>query len=482
MLWLALRFPCLALEIHARACEPAQALALAETTGTRTRLLLCNAAAHACGIHPGMTPASALALCGTLKVISRDPGAEHGALAHIAAWACQFTPKVSVAGPVELLLEIGGSASLFGGIQRLRRKIGKSLRQLGYQCNMACAPAPQAALWLVRTGISVCIEHAGRLEQYLGNIPVTVLENPESAVALQNFGLDTIGACLRLPRAGLTRRIDPQTLDEIDRALGRLPDPRASFTLPEKFSSRLELPAPATQAEALLFAGQRLCAELQGYLAARDQGAQQLCWTLHHECRGQTQLTLELAAASRDAGHLLVLLRERLARTMLSQPVTAIELACTGLQALAPASSALLPGQPDQSPAASSLMDVLRARLGAAAVSGLEQCADHRPERAWRSCAPGTAGQPAAAVAAAAGQRPFWLLRQPRILHEHDAAPRYGGPLTLLSGPERIEYGWWDEQPAVRDYFIARDAQQALLWIYRERGANGRWFLHGFFS
>lgn len=482
MLWLALRFPALALEIHARACEPSQALALAETTGIRTRLLLCNAAALACGIRPGMTPESAFALCGRLQIINRIPVLEHAALEHIAAWACQFTSRVSIAGPAELLLEIGGSASLFGGIRRLRQKIGRNLRQLGYESHMACAPTPQAALWFSRAGISACIEQAERLEQCLDRMPVSVLEKPESTAKLERFGLHTIGACLRLPRAGLARRLNPQTLDEIDRALGRLPDPRLPFVLPETFSSRLELPAPATQAGALLFAGQRLCAELYGYLAARDQGAQQLCWTLHHERRGQTQLTLELAAASRDTVHLLVLLRERLARTVLSQPVVAIELGCSRLQVLAHSVSALLPARPDRSMPASHLMDVLRARLGPAAVSGLEQCADHRPERAWRTCAPGMGIQAAPAVIDTTGHRPFWLLPQPRILHERDAAPRHDGPLTLLSGPERIESGWWDDQPAVRDYFIARDSQQALLWIYRERGANGRWFLHGFFS
>ena len=480
MLWLALRFPRLALEIHARACESSQVLALAEARGIRPRLLLCNAAAHARGIHPGMTPASAFALCGSLKVIPRTLHLEQEALEHIAAWACQFTPKISIAGTAELLLEIGGSASLFSGVRQLRRRIGKNLRHLGYECTMACAPTPQAALWLVRAGISACIEHAGRLEQCLENIPVTVLEIPESAAALESFGLGSIGSCLRLPRAGLARRIAPQTMDEIDRALGRLPDPRLPFKLPEKFISRLELPAPATQAGALLFAGQRLCAELHGYLSARDLGAQQLCWTLHHERRGQTELTLELAAASRNAEHLLALLRERLARTMLPRPVMAIELACTRLQALASSSSALLPAQSDRSLATRSLLDLLQARLGPAAVYGLEQCADHRPERAWRTCTPGAGSR--TSVAAAPGHRPLWLLPQPRLLHERDAAPRHDGPLTLLAGPERIEYGWWDDQPAVRDYFIARDVQQALLWIYRERCADGRWFLHGFFS
>ena len=67
-----------------------------------------------------------------------------------------------------------------------------------------------------------------------------------------------------------------------------------------------------------------------------------------------------------------------------------------------------------------------------------------------------------------------------------------GRPLSLLSGPERIEAGWWDAGLAERDYFIAEAADGALVWIYRARlplsaqsgsdsGRSG-WFLHGRFG
>jgi protein ImuB len=63
-----------------------------------------------------------------------------------------------------------------------------------------------------------------------------------------------------------------------------------------------------------------------------------------------------------------------------------------------------------------------------------------------------------------------------------------GRPLSLLSGPERIEAGWWDAGLAERDYFIAEAADGALVWIYRARlplSADAResgWFLHGRFG
>ncbi|MBS0443215.1 MAG: DNA polymerase Y family protein, partial [Proteobacteria bacterium] len=57
--------------------------------------------------------------------------------------------------------------------------------------------------------------------------------------------------------------------------------------------------------------------------------------------------------------------------------------------------------------------------------------------------------------------------------------------LQLLSGPERIEAGWWDHELAERDYFIAEEAGGALVWLYRSRlsaGAGSGWFLHGRFA
>jgi protein ImuB len=40
-----------------------------------------------------------------------------------------------------------------------------------------------------------------------------------------------------------------------------------------------------------------------------------------------------------------------------------------------------------------------------------------------------------------------------------------GQPLHLLSGPERIETGWWDGAPVVPDYFIALAADGSLVWL-----------------
>jgi len=89
--------------------------------------------------------------------------------------------------------------------------------------------------------------------------------------------------------------------------------------------------------------------------------------------------------------------------------------------------------------------------------------------------------------------RPVWL-QAAEPLPERAARPLLDGrPLQLLSGPERIEAGWWDAGLTGRDYFIAATPEGALVWIYRERlplsrsaheeeGSASGWFLHGRFG
>ena len=87
------------------------------------------------------------------------------------------------------------------------------------------------------------------------------------------------------------------------------------------------------------------------------------------------------------------------------------------------------------------------------------------------------------------GRLPVWMLQQPEPLPERQSRPLLAGePLQLLSGPERIEAGWWDSALAERDYFIAQAADGALVWIYRARlplsaaaDAQG-WFMQGRFG
>jgi len=75
------------------------------------------------------------------------------------------------------------------------------------------------------------------------------------------------------------------------------------------------------------------------------------------------------------------------------------------------------------------------------------------------------------AARAEAPLRPCALLPSPQPL---SISPQ------LLSGPERIESGWWDGAESLRDYYIARlpGPHAVRAWVFQDL-RSGVWHLHG---
>ncbi len=477
MLWLFLHLPQLPLEIFTRgmaACGPA---VTAEGGRQRARVCVANCAAEKLGVHPGLSVAAAQAVAGELRVFQRDPQKEAAALASLAAWAGQFTSNVSLEAD-GLLLEIAGSLRLFGGADRLMEKARQGVRGLGYRAVLAVAPTPLGAAWLARAGEAVVVTDHDQLAERLSRLPIMLLD-PECAHAdmLEAMGLVTLGDYLALPRAGLTRRFGEALLERLDRALGSVPDPRERFEPPAQFSSRLELPAEVHETTALLFAARRLINELEGFLRGRGVGVQQFHLDLLHADHSATRVTVGLVSSSRDGQRLLNLLRERMERITLPQPVREIILVAERTMPYQARNLGLFPDAREEAESAAPLIERLRARLGAGRVHSLECVADHRPELAMKAAEPGAAYQADFSAA-----RPLWLLPQPRPLHCRGGVPHLGVPLILRQGPERIESGWWDGRPVARDYYIAEAVGGPRYWVYREAMDAERWFLHGIFA
>src|SRR3989454_968362 len=117
-----------------------------------------------------------------------------GTLEHVAAWACQFTPRVSLEPPHGLLLEVEGSLRLFGGLERLLERLREGLDAMELTTQFAVAPAARAALWRSRGG-------GARLEE----LPLEVT-GFDSGGFFRNIGISTVGELLKLPREGLSPR------------------------------------------------------------------------------------------------------------------------------------------------------------------------------------------------------------------------------------------------------------------------------------
>ncbi|MEM4986960.1 DNA polymerase Y family protein [Collimonas sp. H4R21] len=488
-LWIGIHLPLLALEtLRPRWSEPCM-LAVLE----HDQVLAMTPAAAASGVRPGMRRGGVLALAPQALLCERDAAREQGARDDIALALLQYTSEVAHAEEDSLLLDISASLSAFGGRLALCRRIRDSIQALGFTPQLSMAPTAQGA-WLLarhRRRMQRRSLRLASLQRRLDGLPFAILPAARPHQEwLAGIGCQTLADLRKLPRAGLQRRSDKHILDTLDRAYGSAPEIFEWVQPPQAFSAWLELPDRIEHAEAVLFAARRLVLQMIGWLVVQQLAVSRFLLSLEHE-RGRqaiapTPLEIALGEPAWHEEHLLRLLKERLGRLQLDAPVIALRLQATQVAPMLPPTASLFP-EPGGTPGAyARLLELLSARLGSENVLQPAALADHRPEvaNAWQAAGDGLCRQtPGDALPRLQPQRPFWLLQQPLALMLRKHRPFYGSPLRLLSGPERIECGWWDGPPTVRDYFVAEGEEAACYWIYRERdGDDIHWFLHGLFA
>ncbi len=476
VLWLAAHFPRLPLDALLPGTRQARAAVVTAPDDSRRPVVACNERAARQGIAPGLGLNAALARVPGLRVEERRPAAEAALLDRLGRWALQFTPVVSLEPPGAVLAEVRGSLDLFGGTLALVRRALAGLSANGLVASLALAPTPRAALWLARADLATTVTRTDALPGLASRLPLACLHWPEDTVAtLAGLGIASVADLLRLPRTGFAARFGPQLLDELDEGFGRRPAPRRRHVVPERFDERFELSAAAEATALLEPVLEHGLARLEAFLRARASGVRLLRVDLLHRAGEPTRLSLALARMAGDAAGLRLLLRERLGRCRLDLPVVGLRLRSGVLLPLRIRDAELFDRGRNADPEATAqLLDLLRARLGHDAVFSVQPVAEHRPERAFRIAEPGPAAGLPVPWPAARPARPLWMLAEPQPLDGWDG--------TLVTGPERIETGWWDGHDVRRDYYVAMSRAGVRLWIFRERPPGQDWFLHGVFG
>ncbi len=484
-LWFCIYLPKLPLE--ATGPEDEAKVVVADQHGIY-RVRMASGKAEAAGILSGQSANAALALLPTLCVETRSEIAEQQTLEKLACWLEQFTPVVCLTGADMLLVEIAGSVRLYGGLLNLRQQIATGLREQGFSAALAIAPTPLAATWLARSGRRVCIRDTGNIAAALRTVPLACLDWPAAVCeSLSGMGIRNVGDCLRLPREGFARRFGPQRLIELDRALGRLPDPRTSWRAPERFCADYEMTEEQSDRELLLAICRELLVSLERFLLKRQLGTQRLSFSFFHLRAAATQLPLGCAEAERSADRWFDLLRLRFEKLVLPEPVIAIRLRGGQSQAMRSGTRRLrFKGKATRQGlrfSMAQLAERLIARIGTQSVAGVTTVAEYRPQRAWRTQALLSARTSTVAAALQRdAERPLWMLPEPAPLRVDDGCLWHYGRLTILEGPERLETGWWDDDSIARDYYTAVNPQGMQLWVFRNRTRDATWYLHGFFG
>jgi protein ImuB len=502
-LWLCIYLPVLPLEALV-SLVPGSARAVVEDEQGIRRVLLANDKAAAAGIRVGLSVNAALSLLPDLSLEVRNPHFEERALKRLASWAEKFTSFVSIEAPSILLLEISGSLRLFGGMQVLRQRIVSGFEQQGFTVNLALAPTPLASIWLAKSGREICIDDHACLNSHLSTLPLHCLDWPTAITeSLCGMGVTRVGDCLRLPREGFARRFGAESLLQLDRALGRLPDPRVNYRSAERFFASLDLEEEQSDSELLLHACRELLLKLERFLLIRQMQVQRIQFRFFHLRAEATDLALGSVQAGRNVGQWFELLSIKLERITLPEPVIAIRLRGGPGQLLSVATDSLLFNTSEKPRDASiaRLVERLNARMGDACVRGVTVVAEHRPQYAWRSAGlsedtPHCAAMPGfwnehqapallqeiRRARSLLLRRPLWMLENVKLLANEQGQPFYQGRLTLVDGPERLESGWWDDAGIARDYYVALTVKGVYLWIYQDRAKNAAWYLHGFFG
>ena len=487
--------------------------------------------ARRAGVRVGMTLAEARATCAGLADDPLDAPRDARALAAVGRWlAGRLSPVASVEPPESVLLEVGGSAAIFGGVDAARRAAADALRRAGLTACAAVAPTPGAAWALASAGRAETVAGDSAV---LGSLPLACLRLPGDVVAaLAGVGVRTVGQLAALPRSAVPTRFGDLALLRLDQATGAAPEPLACLSPEVPVSASLEFDAPVAQLAGLWACLKHLVADAVTDLARRGAGARRVRLTLVPRWGERESVEVRLATATRSAVRLFDLLRTAaepaLGRVKSHDGYVGFRLDVPSFERVVPGQSALFAGADGDARAASELaglVERLVARLGEPSVGRAEPVESHLPERAWRwsgVSGGGCEGAGCESAGAAGGfdaarwagdlfgvasggrrssrrprrasgplpdpsddpierhgslrPRPLRLLDPPAevgVMAVGDGPPAslsWPGPAVALAeclGPERVAGLWWDGHRRTRDYYDALDDAGRRYWLFR---------------
>ena len=478
---------------------------VADAGGRRLLAVVNPAAASAC-LAPGMPLADALSFLPGLATVAADPAEDAAALRRLAEWCSRYSPWTAPDGTDGVRIEITGSAHLWGGEAALAADLMARLDRRHIATRIAIADTLGAAWATVHfaEGKSTIILPPEGCRVALTPLPVEALRlDPATTQGLRRVGLKRVGDLYAMPRAALARRFGESVARRLDQAQDDQPEPLSPLGEAPTRRVRLSFAEPISDPADLLRATERLVADLVPRLVGEGTGARRLDLVFYRVDGRVERIRLGTARPSRDPHHLVALFKERLDTVDPGLGIEAVILAAFAVEPLPPEQIGL-PGHPagNEASGIAPLLDRLGNRLGLAALSRLEPCQSHIPERASVRVPVGSVHFRApVAQAPDKPPRPIRLFEPPEPVEAFWLLPddppfrftwrRRRHRVTRADGPDRIADEWWRPEgfgtvEAIRDYYRVEDEEGRRFWLFRA-GLHGsdrqpRWFVHGVFS
>jgi protein ImuB len=489
-----------------------------------------------------MPVAEATALAPGLQLQPHDPAADRGALEALACWCEPFSPSIALEQdprPESLFLDITGLEPIVGDEPSLAEQLVRALAGRGFVVHVGIADTPAAA-WaaahhgellpapilshsLISARGNLGIVPPGETSTALAELPVEALRlTPATIALLGELGLYRIGQVLVLPRASLASRFEPELIRRLDQLTGVAAEAIDAYRPPAEIVAEQLLETPTDRRDVLELILERLIARTVERLAVGRRGALRLECELAGSTAPPVRVSVGLYRPTAGRKHLLDLMRMRLERTRLAEPVAVVRIAVPLVAPLACRQQPLFTDDcPRHDPLELALLiDRLSSRLGRDTVLRPVLVPDAQPEYACRyeplvGRAQMTAGfgrqsavggarrrKPKSRGSTEAAEnstrrgvgpleRPLRLESPPCLLEVISVVPE-GPPaqfelhgesqkIARAWGPERIQTGWWRGRTIGRDYYRVETTAGDRFWLFR-RLNDGAWFLHGVFE
>ena len=506
-LWLCLRFTHLSLNSLSIALDNEQAYAV----NVRNKVYQCNTSAELFGIRKGISISHALMLHAELRLVERDIFAEQQRLQKLCDWAYRYSSMVVKHNDHSLLLEIGESIILFNSLKRLFNLIQHDLYDMQMSICSGVSHTPKSAYALsfsspskaLSTPLSIPLSNEPSKQNSNASLAIIKIRNLEisekTKAKLHHCGFSNLGDLQSINRAELGQRFGQELLNYLDQLEGKKADPQTTIRPTKKFESCLDFAQPITNLHWIEQQIERLLSDLYIFITKRELFCRSFTWRFFHENNHLLDTVhIELSSKNNSLDSMLELSQLRLSQLNLKWEFSSIELSSHHLSLKKLFDDDLFDPQPDLEQF-NQLIDKLSNRLGHTALFRLNHCNEQLPEMAnTRQHIHDSNGHKHSLNGILKEDRthylknktinakntlrnqPLWLLEKPKYLVKKGNKPIYKGALNIINGPKRISSHWWSKLQS-RDYYLARQTNGRLLWIYFDREQRN-WYLHGLFS
>jgi protein ImuB len=450
-----------------------------------------------------------------------DPLRDYDALYKLAVWCLRYSPLVGL--DVELhaardkneletlsslhygiIIDLSGTERLHGSPWNIATALWKLFRQ---QARIGVAPTIGGAWALSRYAQSplAVVLSPSELPDALAQLSTLALRiSPQSAAALSDVGIDTIGELLTIPKHALSERFGKALLSRLHQALGDHEERLRVVEPPASYERRKIFEPPLIHRRAIVMAIEHIFKDLIVELSARQIGAGYFSLSISDTSAATTNKELPLASATNDMKHLFEILEPIIDSMRFCGEIREIHLRAHSLARTTTQQRSFTEQKHDSTDIARSRAELLNnftLRIGKDRVLRAVIHDSFIPERSFSYTSIVQAQHDSNSQRAVMEprspynlrERPPTLFTTPEPIHTLAMLPDKppsriqwrGKHLSIISGtgPERIAPEWWrthlqSNSFAGRDYFTIQDEAGRWLWVFRETSSQ-RWFVHG---